>query len=73
MIAPLLIAGILIGHIIRTKKANIDRRLTALGSLLGGTGNAVNAAILYLFQNQATMQPNSLHERYICPRVLIFQ
>ena len=58
MIVPLLVTGILIGYILRTKRANIGRKLIVLGSLLGGAGNVVNAAILYLFQSQSTMQTN---------------
>jgi hypothetical protein len=58
MIVPLLVTGISFGYILRTKKASIGRRLIALGCLLGGAGNAVNAAILYLFQSQATTGRN---------------
>ena len=58
MIVPLLVTGILFGYILRTKKTNVGRKLTALGCLLGGVGNAVNGAILYLFQSQATTGPS---------------
>jgi RsiW-degrading membrane proteinase PrsW (M82 family) len=58
MIVPLLITGILVGHVLRTKKASIGRRLALLGSLLGGVGNVVNGAILYLFQNKTTTRPD---------------
>ena len=54
MIVPLLVTGILFGYILRTKKTNVGRKLMALGCLLGGIGNAVNGAILYLFQSQTT-------------------
>jgi RsiW-degrading membrane proteinase PrsW (M82 family) len=54
MIVPLLVTGILFGYILRTKKTNVGRKLMALGCLLGGVGNAVNGAILYLFQSQTT-------------------
>jgi len=58
MIVPLLVTGILFGYILRTKKTNVGRRLMALGCLLGGVGNAVNGAILYLFQGQTTTGPS---------------
>ena len=58
MIVPLLVTGILVGYILRTKRANIGRKLIVLGSLLGGVGNVVNAAILYLFQSQSTVETN---------------
>jgi RsiW-degrading membrane proteinase PrsW (M82 family) len=58
MIVPLLVTGVLFGYILRTKKTNVGRKLTALGCLLGGVGNAVNGAILYLFQSQATTGPS---------------
>jgi hypothetical protein len=54
MIVPLLVAGAIFGHTLRNKKEHIGRKLTALGSLLGGLGNVANAAVLELFQNQAT-------------------
>ena len=54
MIVPLLVTGILFGYVIKTKKSNIGRRLMALGCLLGGVGNVVNGAVLYLFQSQTT-------------------
>jgi len=57
MIIPLLVGGILFGYILRTKRPTISRRFMALGSLLGGAGNAVNAATLYLFQNQGRTSP----------------
>jgi len=57
MIIPLLVTGILVGYVLRTKKSTIGRRLLALGSLLGGVGNVVNAGVLYLFQNQARTGP----------------
>lgn len=59
MIVPLLITGILVGHVLRTKKASIGRRLALLGSLLGGVGNVVNGAILYLF-HQLLSRSNSI-------------
>ncbi len=58
MIVPLLVTGILFGYVLKTKKSIIGRRLMALGCLLGGVGNAVNGAILYLFQSQATTGPS---------------
>lgn len=54
MIVPLLVAGAIFGHTLRNKKEHIGRKLTALGSLLGGLGNAANAAVLELFQPQTT-------------------
>jgi RsiW-degrading membrane proteinase PrsW (M82 family) len=57
MIIPLLITGILFGYILRAKKSTMSRRFMSLGTLLGGVGNAVNAAILYLSQNQARTGP----------------
>jgi len=54
MIVPLLVTGILFGYVLKTKKSNIGRRLMALGCLLGGVGNVVNGAVLYLFQSQTT-------------------
>ena len=53
----LLVTGILIGYVLRSKKSTIGRRLFVLGSLLGGVGNVVNAGVLYLFQNQARTGP----------------
>ncbi len=55
IIVPLVLTGILIGYILRTTNVHIGRRLMALGSLLGGVGNVVNAAILFLFQNQTAV------------------
>ena len=43
-----MVTGLLFGHILRTKKERVGRRLAVLGCLLGGLGNAVNAAALYL-------------------------
>ncbi len=43
----------LFGHILRTKKERIGRRLAVWGCLLGGLGNTANAAVLYLFPDQA--------------------
>ena len=56
VIIPLVLTGILIGYIIRTTNVHIGRRLIVLGSLLGGVGNVVNAAILFLFQNQTAVE-----------------
>jgi hypothetical protein len=53
VIVPLLATGILFGHTLRIKKEHVGWKLAVLGSLLGGLGNAVNAAVLYLFPNQA--------------------
>jgi hypothetical protein len=53
MIVPLLVTGILFGHTLRTKKEHVGWKLAVSGSLLGGLGNAANAAVLYLFPNQA--------------------
>ncbi len=53
MIVPLVVTGILFGHILRTKKERIGKRLVAWGCLLGGLGNAANGAVLYLFPSQA--------------------
>jgi hypothetical protein len=58
MIVPLLVTGILVGYILRTKRDKMGRKLIILGSLLGGAGNAVNAAILYLFQRSSTVPAN---------------
>ena len=58
IIVPLLITGVLIGYILRTKEARIGWRFTALGSLLGGLGNAVYAAALYLLPSQTTTETN---------------
>ena len=58
MIVPLLVTGILFGYVLKTKKSNIGRRLMALGCLLGGVGNVINGAVLYLFQSQTTTGPS---------------
>jgi hypothetical protein len=54
MIVPLFVTGILFGHMFRTKKERIGWRLAVSGSLLGGLGNAANAAVLYLFPDQTS-------------------
>jgi len=51
---PLLITGIMIGLVLRTTKANMSWKFIAVGSLLGGLGNVINAALDYLFQGQGT-------------------
>jgi hypothetical protein len=51
-IVPLIVAGIMIGIVLRTTKANVSGRFIIVGSLLGGLGNLANAVLLYLFQGQ---------------------
>ena len=58
VIVPLLVVGILFGYVLKTKKSNIGRRLMAIGCLLGGVGNVINGAVLYLFQSQTATGPN---------------
>lgn len=55
-IVPLLVAGIMIGSILRTTKTHVSWRFIIVGSLLGGLGNVAYAALLYLFQGQETRQ-----------------
>jgi hypothetical protein len=54
VVVPLLVTGILFGRILHAKKEQVGRRLGVWGCLLGGLGNAANAAILYLLPGQAT-------------------
>ncbi|MFH0848720.1 MAG: hypothetical protein V1857_04390 [archaeon] len=49
----MIVTGMLFGHILHTKKEQIGRRLAVWGCLLGGLGNTANAAVLYLFPDQA--------------------
>lgn len=55
-IVPLIIAGIMIGIVLRTTKAHVSWKFIISGSLLGGLGNLANAVLLYLFQGQQTSQ-----------------
>ena len=53
-ILPLLIAGIMIGLVLRKTKADVSWKFILVGSLLGGIGNVANAVLLYMFQSPAT-------------------
>jgi hypothetical protein len=53
-IVPLIVAGIMIGIVLRTTKAHVSWKFIIAGSLLGGLGNLANAFLLYLFQGQQT-------------------
>jgi len=53
-IVPLIVAGIMIGIVLRTTKAHVSGKFIIVGSLLGGLGNLANAVLLYLFQGQQT-------------------
>lgn len=66
---PLLLTGILFGSILRTTKVHISWRFMVSGSLLGGLGNVVHAAALYLFQGQQTRQaiPSTFASSQIMP------
>jgi hypothetical protein len=57
VVVPLLVTGILFGRILHAKKEQVGRRLGVWACLLGGLGNAANAAILYLLPGQATAGP----------------
>jgi hypothetical protein len=55
-IVPLIVAGIMIGIVLRTTKAHVSAKFIIVGSLLGGLGNLANAVLLYLFQGQQSSQ-----------------
>jgi uncharacterized membrane protein YebE (DUF533 family) len=55
-IVPLIVAGIMMGIVLRTTKAHVSGKFIIVGSLLGGLGNLANAVLLYLFQGQQTSQ-----------------
>lgn len=51
-IVPLIVAGVIIGSILRKTDIRISWKLLILGSLLGGLGNLANAGLLFYFQGQ---------------------
>jgi len=51
-IVPLILAGIIIGSILRKTDIRISWKLLILGSLLGGLGNLAHAGVLFFFQGQ---------------------
>jgi hypothetical protein len=53
-IVPLIVAGVIIGSILRKTDIRISWKLLILGSLLGGLGNLANAGLLFFFQGQQT-------------------
>jgi hypothetical protein len=53
-IVPLIVAGVIIGSILRKTDIRISWKLLILGSLLGGLGNFANAGLLFFFQGQQT-------------------
>jgi len=73
-IVPLILAGILIGSILRTTRAHMSWRFIIVGSLLGGLGNVANAAALLFFQNPETRQsiPSSLPNSQLIRTQTIF-
>ncbi len=73
-IVPLILAGILVGSILRSTRAHISWRFMIVGSLLGGLGNVANAAALLFFQNPETRQPipSSLRTSQLIPTQTTF-
>jgi hypothetical protein len=51
-IVPLILAGVIIGSILRKTDISISWKLLMLGSLLGGLGNLAHAGVLFFFQGQ---------------------
>jgi hypothetical protein len=51
-IVPLILAGVIIGSILRKTDISISWKLLILGSLLGGLGNLAHAGVLFFFQGQ---------------------
>jgi prolipoprotein diacylglyceryltransferase len=59
MILPLLFTGVLVGSLLRKTNVGISRKTILLGSLFGGLGNLVHAAVLTMFMGQGTNPPTS--------------